>query len=336
MTLFLGRYRVDEDVANLLKGGAVADTRTLGRGSFGCVVRATDTNTGEQVAIKLQSQDFSVLAIRSECIFIHRLRRHFGFPRLLGCGTEHGVHFMVMSLLGPNLQDLLDFCGGTFSLGTVVYIGKSVLHRLKALHSEGFIHRDVKPENFLIDDNNKIYMIDFGFAKQFWKNNRHIEEARNKRFIGTARYCPLSVHEGRQSGRRDDLEAMIYVLVYLYFGSLPWQFVQSPPTNGKDKAKIASDQRFSHVAAVKRRTTAEQLVQGKWEGAKRKPPLPSAFVSVINYISALDFKQTPDYDWMEKTLCGIIPEGRNPIPDWLLISPHTTHSHAAPAPLPRE
>lgn len=135
---------------------------------------------------------------------------------------------MVMDLLGPSLEDLYKFCGGRFSLKTTLMVGHQMLGTIARLHAKNFVHRDIKPENFLLGLGKKshiVHIIDFGLAKRYRdsKTHQHIQYKENKNLTGTARYASVNAHLGIEQSRRDDLESIGYVLVYLANGSLPWQ-----------------------------------------------------------------------------------------------------------------
>lgn len=103
-----------------------------------------------------------------------------------------------------------------FQLGTIA-----------RLHAKNFVHRDIKPENFLMGLGKKshiVHMIDFGLAKRYrdGKTHQHIPYKENKNLTGTARYASVNAHLGIEQSRRDDLESIGYVLVYLANGNLPW------------------------------------------------------------------------------------------------------------------
>jgi serine/threonine protein kinase len=149
-----------------------------------------------------------------------------GFPKFIWYGREGEFHIMVIELLGPSLEDLFAYCGRKLSLKTVLLIADQLIHRIERLHVRGYIHRDLKPENVLIgleDNASTIFLIDYGLAKK-WKtsNGEHIPYRDGKSLTGTARYASANTHLGIEQSRRDDLEGVGYVLLYLLKGELPW------------------------------------------------------------------------------------------------------------------
>lgn len=107
---------------------------------------------------------------------------------------------MAMDLLGKSLEDIYNDCGRRFSLKTVCMLGEQMVSRIEFIHSKSFLHRDIKPDNFLmggLKKPNKVHIIDFGLAKRYIdKNGKHIPYKENKSLTGTARYASINTHIG--------------------------------------------------------------------------------------------------------------------------------------------
>ena len=102
-----------------------------------------------------------------------------------------------------------------------------MLARIECLHSIGYLHRDVKPENFLLGLGRRshvLYVVDFGLGKRFCddKTGEHIPYKENRSLSGTIRYSSINNHLGIETSRRDDMEAIGYVAIYFMNGFLPW------------------------------------------------------------------------------------------------------------------
>ena len=132
-----------------------------------------------------------------------------------------------MELLGKSLEDLFQENQKKFSLKTVCLIAEQMLDRIEFIHNKNIIHRDIKPDNFVmgLQNNYIVYILDFGLSKKYRssRTHQHIKFCSNKKLTGTARYASINALKGCEQSRRDDLEAIGYVLMYFLRGSLPWQ-----------------------------------------------------------------------------------------------------------------
>lgn len=261
--------------------------RKIGSGSFGDIYLATNVQTNEQVAVKLEK----VLTSHPQLLYESRLYRIFqgeiGIPTLHWYGVEGTSNVLVMELLGPSLEDLLQAQRGKLSLKTVLLLADQMIDRIDYIHSKNFLHRDIKPDNFLIGlgvKANIVYVIDFGLAKKFRdsKTNLHIPYREGKSMTGTARYASLNTSLGIEQARRDDIEGLGFVFLYLLRGSLPWQGL---PGNTKTE-------KYRNIMEKKLQTSVEMLCGG----------FPSEFVTFLNYSRNLRFEDKPDYSYLKRLL----------------------------------
>jgi casein kinase 1 len=268
-------------------GGKYRLGRKIGSGSFGDIYIGTNVQTGEEVAIKLESIKSRHPQLLYESKLYKILAGGVGIPNVHWYGVEGDYNVMVIDLLGPSLEDLFSFCNRKFSLKTVLMLADQMINRVEYVHAKNFIHRDIKPDNFLIGlgkKANQVHIIDFGLAKKYRdpKTQQHIPYRENKNLTGTARYASVNTHLGIEQSRRDDLEAVGYVLMYFNRGSLPWQGLKA-----NDKKE-----KYEKIMEKKMSTPVEILCKH----------FPCEFVTYLNYCRSLRFEDRPDYAYLRRLL----------------------------------
>ncbi|GMM32120.1 serine/threonine protein kinase [Martiniozyma asiatica (nom. inval.)] len=259
--------------------------RKIGSGSFGDIYLGTNIISGEEVAIKLENVRAKHPQLEYEAKVYKALCGGVGIPFIRWYGTECDYNAMVIDLLGPSLEDLFNYCNRKFSLKTVLLLADQLLCRIEFIHARSFIHRDIKPDNFLMGIGKKgsqVNVIDFGLAKKYRdpRSHLHIPYRENKNLTGTARYASINTHLGIEQSRRDDLESLGYVLIYFCKGSLPWQGLKA----------ATKRQKYDRILEKKMTISSENLAQG----------LPVEFTFYLDYVRSLRFEDKPDYIYLRR------------------------------------
>jgi calcium-dependent protein kinase len=281
---------------------------TIGKGAFGEVSLSYDLRENIEVAIKQEKKinnKISQLKIESKVyqkllniqlgqdisgLKIISQETILGVPKFYGMGELPDTYYLIMEFLGPNLNNLFNYCGTKkFTISTVCLIALQMLNRIEYIHKHHYLHRDIKPENFCIgteEKTNVIYLMDFGLSKRYKnsKNFQHIPYREGRSLIGTARYVSINTHLGIEPSRRDDIESIGYVLIYFLKGNLPWQGLKD------------GEQKYIRIMEKKLQIPTEVLCYG----------LPDEFVHYLNYTKNLKFEERPDYDYLRNLFVKLL------------------------------
>ncbi|CCE62741.1 hypothetical protein TPHA_0D01000 [Tetrapisispora phaffii CBS 4417] len=297
----------------------------IGEGSFGVIFEGENIlndSDNQPVAIKFEPRRSDAPQLRDEFRAYRILNGCEGIPHAYYFGQEGMHNVLIIDLLGPSLEDLFEWCGRKFSVKTTCLVAKQMISRVRTIHEHDLIYRDIKPDNFLIsqyqrvksdgesekriassanNDPNLIYTVDFGMAKQYRdpRTKQHIPYRERKSLSGTARYMSINTHFGREQSRRDDLESLGHVFFYFLKGSLPWQGLKAP--NNKLK--------YEKIGLTKQKLKPEDLLSNN---------IPVQFATYLKYVRNLKFDEDPDFDYllslMDEVLKGYSPEEHY---DWM-------------------
>ena len=270
-----------KEISNIFFGKYKA-IKKIGSGSFGYVFKGINLSDQKNVAIKIEKKDTNINLLQKESYYLYQLKG-IGIPDIISYGYSGNYNVLIMTLLGESLGKIFYKNGNFFPLKDICMFTIQILHRIEYVHSKYLIHRDIKPENFLIGEPDKymIYVIDFGLSKKYKssRTNKHIQFKLTKKFTGTARYASINAVRGAEQSRRDDLEAIGYMLMYFFNrGKLPWQGVSC-----KERAE-----KYGKIYNMKKNLNYEEFCKN----------MPREIIEYMRYCKELKFEEKPDYDYL--------------------------------------
>ncbi|GIY43617.1 tau-tubulin kinase 2 [Caerostris darwini] len=272
--IFKGRFKIEE---------------RIGTGGFGDVYSCIDIRTLRPYAMKVVSNikpaNPDVHYLNIEASVLKDVRGEAYFPRFYSHGRTDTHDYIVMELLGMNLRDLKKKQPDKkFEILDVLHMGKMMLKSIESLHQAGYLHRDIKPQNFTIGTERnakKVYLIDFGLSKRFVSECGDLIPSRTKvPFKGTIRYASAHVLSMKDAGRRDDLISLLYTLIELTMIELPWKNVHG----------------CQEMANIKLQMDHHILTKD----------FPGEFQQFFNHIRQLRKLDKPDYRFLHSVLCNCI------------------------------
>ena len=251
----------------------------IGEGSFGKVFVGKHLRTNKKIAIKIQFKSI-VNVLQHEAKIYKQLFDISGVPIIRNFGCEEGFHYLIL--------DLYDNCLDKLELNKkeIIYYLIEAIKILNRIHEKGIIHRDIKPDNFMVkldekanNKENKLFLIDFGLSKRYInEKNEHIPENKGKKLIGTAKYVSLNVHNGIEASRRDDLESLCYCFISLYEKKLKWDNLCKNLKSSSCKETIYKEIKFLKE--------------------ERNFDICSEFNTMLIYVKKLKFDEIPNYNYL--------------------------------------
>ena len=258
----------------------------IGKGSYSLVFSAQNLIDKSMVAVKIQDKSQIYGNLEKEAYYLYILKGT-GIPKIVSYGIYKKYYILVEQLLGKSLQQL--FISNTNTninslkrKKDIIIASIQVLDRIEFIHSKLILHLDIKPDNFLIEksDSSLIYVIDFGFAKKYRssRTGKNIKYGKKGYFNGNLKYASVNTMKGVSPSRRDDLESLGYMIIYLYNQKLPWEDLPS-----KNRNALAQK-----IYELKKTIKIENLCIN----------MPEEMVIYMNYVKSLKFEQDPNYNYL--------------------------------------
>jgi serine/threonine protein kinase len=233
--------------------------KKIGEGAFGSVYIGEHIFLEKQVAIKI-SHKYKDILITNEARIYKLLQNTTGVPNMLMYGVYSGINYLIMEKMDYDLERI--------DKSNVYLIGIEMFKIIETIHSKGVIHRDIKPENFMFK-NDKLYLIDYGLSTMYIDlDNNHIKQRYTDEIIGSKHYISLNIHNNMLPSRRDDLESIVYVLIYLLNDNLPWENLDNIHIQKSKEHIICSNK----------------------------------LLNILNYIRGMSYSDTPNYKFIYKQL----------------------------------
>ena len=288
--------------------------------------------------MKLESAKAAKQVLKMEVAVLKKLQKGPHVCTLIGCGRNEQYSYLIMTLLGRSLADLRRAQPDQhFRASTVIRLGIQMLDAIRGVHNAGFLHRDIKPSNFAIGPTQKneptgskgcLYIFDFGLARNYRSDDgKTTRPARTiAGFRGTVRYASPAAHQNKDLGRVDDLWSLVFSLVELATGGLPWKRL-------RDKDQVLKE-KLSHVNDESNELFISWVKQSLGDGAS------SSMFEIIEHIKKLGYSDEPAYDFIKQNLCKCLQINSPNSTDWSLSEdietdisskPSSYHLNVAPA-----
>ena len=276
--------------------------KQLGKGSFGSIYLVQYNN--KLYAMKLENVKKGFYILEKEVYIMSYL---YGprIPYVKSFGQCGFYNVLVMEALGKSLEELIQILQNKkMSIPCVCKLSYQMIQILEHIHKKNFLHRDIKPDNFLmgVGPNNKfLYVIDVGLAKTYRNPETlvHFPRTKGKGMTGTARFASINTLSKYTQSRKDDLESLGYVIIYLVKGTLPWNEIKS----------YNKEELYDRILKAKMRIEPDLLCQN----------LPPEFEEYFKYIKSMTFEQEPDYNFLKNLFLNILKKtggGMDYIYDW--------------------
>ena len=261
----------------------------IAKGNFGEVYFGTNELNGKNYALKIEETNKDDLNLKQECFVLTYLKGPY-VPSVITFGISGKYSILVENLLGKSMKEIWLEKKKKLNLNDTCTFAIQALSCLEYIHSKDYIHRDIKPANFLVGnpDTSQLYLIDFGNARKYrsTRTGKHIKLFKSNLIYGSLIFLSFNTLKGMEQTRRDDLESLGYVIIYLYIGSLSWN-------NLKYKDVI---QGIIKTKKIREKLSTENICKG----------MPEEMINYMNYVKNLKYDEKPDYEYLRSLFMNIL------------------------------
>ena len=286
-------YKMETKIYNTFKSrlifGKYSIKFLISKSTFSEVYFGTNVLNGKNYALKIGTNEKDNYVLKNESYILINLKGP-GIPSVISYGVSGKYNILVENLLGKSIKNIWLEKNKKFNLKDTCIFAIQAISLLEYVHSKNYLHRDIKPANFLVGnpDNSQIYLIDFGNASKFRssRTGKHIKKIKSSSVYGSLIFLSLNVFKGIIQTRKDDLESLGLVIIYLYKGLLPWSEIRS--TN--------IYQSWDKVETIRNIVSNDYICRG----------MPQEMNIYMNYINNLKYDECPNYEYLRQLFLNIL------------------------------
>jgi hypothetical protein len=274
------------DMINTIIGKKYNIEKLLGQGKFGVVYKGRNIKSDEEVAIKTEKRDidsvYKILKYETTILTHLACNGCKNIPSVYWYGVYLEYTCLIMSYYSCNLQDYIN--KKSIDQNKLNMIMIKCIDILENVHKQWVLHRDIKPQNFMINDGD-LYIIDFGLSAIYInENSEHVKKIDSEHIIGTPKYVSYFTHCGNTVSRRNDLISLGYMYLYLNNGELPWDNVNMIEQSQQNNI---SETHLTHTKNIFRRR------EKKWENISKIAV--DCIYNYLKYCYELEYDTKPNY-----------------------------------------
>ena len=287
---------MEDELLNKIIFGKYKIIYEIGKGQFSSVFSSRNIINQNYVALKIQEKSKKIESLEKEAYYLFQLKGGEGIPKIISFGYSGKYEILIEQLLGKSLLDLFKGNNNKKSrLKDMIMVSIQLIERIQFIHSKYLLHLDIKPNNFLIGnpDSSLIYVIDFGFAKKYRssRTGKHAQYSKKSYFNGNLKYSSVRTMNGIEPSRRDDLESLGYMLIYLYNLKLPWNNLCA-----NDQNDLAQK-----IYEFKKDISLDSLCQDT----------PKEIKEYMKYVKSLKFEEEPNYEYLKNIFLKMLQKYEN-------------------------